>query len=301
MSDEAVATGSPVAQQSPAAAEVEQSQSQAATPQKTQSQEDDDPEFDLGDVGRLKRSELSKIIKSRKDFERGAYMKMQEAAKARKEAEAIKAEAQRIKESFGSDLEAQLRAIGVDPDEWAEKRLAQKLEEHRLTPEQREARAQKEELDRLRAEKAEMEKQQQQRQYDEQVSKYQQYYDQQFSDAIITSGLPKTATTLKRMAEKAELYWGSGLQVPLDIIAAEVKDDIKTEKRELIKSLKDDDLLDFYDDDEREAIRKLLVKQAKLQPPAQPNENNLPKRKNKPLTLLELQERAAKRAGRIES
>lgn len=69
----------------------------------------------------------------------GAQMKMQEAAKERKEA-------QRLRQLAKEDPDAFFKETGVDPDEYAERRLVRKYERMAETPEQRQLREREERL-----------------------------------------------------------------------------------------------------------------------------------------------------------
>jgi hypothetical protein len=260
----------------------------------------DDPETEIDTGVKLKRSELRDLYTRRKELDRGSFEKMQEAARIRKEAAADKAQAQEIVGALSKDTKAALRSAGIDPYAFAEQVLAEKLEEFQLSPAEKELRELKAEKARRDAEDAERAEQDQQTKAAAAVSQWEQRFDQAFTGAIQTVGLPKTARVVARMAEKVESYWGAGVQVPLEEIAAEIKQDLIAERRELLSSVKDEHLGDLYEDAELDRARKLILRKA--QGSAQPTKPIAPRKQQRKapgrgLTQAEISARIDQRLG----
>jgi hypothetical protein len=284
----------------PAAANPVSEASPDAEAQPTQVAAPDDPEIEIDDGVKLKRSELRDVYKRRKELDRGAFDKFQEAAKLRKEAAEAKEQAQQIVAGMSKDYKAALRAAGHDPIKVAEQILAEALEEYQLTPEQKEARDAKAKLAEYEQREQEQKQAHEEAQRAAAVAQWEQRFDAGFTQAIQTSGLPKTAKVVSRMAEKVELYWGQGVQVPLDEIAAEVKQDLIQERRELLQSAKDEQLAELFDESELEKARKLILRKAQASAPKPiPQHSSAPKKvsSGKGLTRAELEARISKRLG----
>ncbi len=260
----------------------------------------DDPEYEIDNGLKLKRSELRDLHTRRKELDRGAYDKMQSAAKEKKEALAIRAEAQALSDSFSKDYKAAIRRSGGDPMKVAEQILTEELAEYQLSPAEKEARTLREENERYKAEKAEREKTEQEQKATAEVTRWEQALDRKFTSAIQATGLPKTARVVARMAEKAEAYWSSGVEASVEEIAAEVKSDLIAERRELIQSAKDDhERESFFDEAELEIARKAALRRAQgaqLKPQPAPKVSAPSKPKNG-LTRAELDARINKRMG----
>jgi hypothetical protein len=260
----------------------------------------DDPEYEIDQGVKLKRSELRDLHTKRKELDRGAYEKMQGAAREKKEAQALKADAQSILDSLGKDYKAALRKAGHDPIKVAEQILQEALSEYQMSPAEKEARDLKAENDLYKAEKAEREQQEKQNKDAAEVTRWEQALDRKFTSAIQATGLPKTARVVARMAEKAEAYWSSGVEASVEEIAAEVKSDLIAERRELIQSAKDDhERESFFDEAELEIARKAALRKAQGSPQKPQIQQRAPAQ-SKPkngLTRAELEARINKRMG----
>lgn len=261
--------------------------------QSVEAQTQDDPEIELDAGVKLKRSELRDLHKRRKELDKGAFDKFQEAAKLRKEAAEERAQAQQLVQAMGKDYKAALRAAGHDPVKVAEQILKEALDEYQLSPQDRELRDYKAKVEEYERQQAELAEQQKAAQEQAAVQQWEQRFDQAFTGAIQTVGLPKTARVVARMAEKVESYWGAGVEVPLEEIAAEIKQDIIAERRELLQSIKDEQAADLYDDSELEIARKLILRKAQASAPKQPvqSQTKAPPKPKNGLTRAELSAR----------
>lgn len=216
----------------------------------------EDPEIELDDGVKIKRSELRALHKNRKDLDRGAYEKMQEAAKLRKEAGEQVAQAKTLVADMSKDTKAKLRAAGIDPIKFAEQVLQEALDEHQLSPEQKEARDLKAENDRLKAEDKQRKEDEEKTHAETQIANWERAFSQGFQEAFDAVGLPKDADTVLRMTTKVEAYWGNGIKVPLSEIAAEVRSDMIRQNQHFLKTTPVEKAAEVYGKEGLETARK---------------------------------------------
>jgi hypothetical protein len=89
-------------------------------------------------------------------------------------------------------------------EEW----YARDLDDRKLTPEQREARGLKSELEQLRAEKAKIEREREERAIAQQVSKLQPQFGRDFTNALASTGLDKGMVDAEMLADMAKYVEG---------------------------------------------------------------------------------------------
>jgi hypothetical protein len=259
----------------------------------------DDPEFELDEGLKLKKSELRDLVKRRKEMDRGANERFQEAAKLRKEAEAERAQAQALVSGLSKDTKAALRAAGIDPIKFAEQALAEALEEHQLTPEQKRLRE-------LEAREKAREEEEAQRKADadaQQEAQAVDYFTDQLSGAFLGAlqslklpddDLPEAVA---RMSQRFEALMDAGEPIDVMAIAEDVRDRMFAAPKHRFQSLSDEELLRQYPE-EAERFRKALLKQTQTtkQPATTAARDPMPKPK-KGLTRAELEARIAQRLG----
>ena len=129
---------------------------------------------------------------------------IQPAKAAQKRFQEVSQEKKRIEEAvknFQKDPAAALEALGVNAHQFAEQFMINKLEEQNMTPEQLEAKNMKQKL-------AQYEAQEKQRKEQAEVAERKQLqaaklkeYTEKITQALETSGLPKSDATQRRMAE----------------------------------------------------------------------------------------------------
>jgi hypothetical protein len=176
----------------------------AKTPtQPTQEAVDDDPEIDF-DGEKYKKSQLADLAKKRREYDRAASLRMQEAAKIQKAATAREAELTRALEQFKANPWALFEQAGINPDEVAEQRLAAQLKRQQMTPEAIELETARAELQRLQKEQAEFAEQQKKAQHEQQVKHWLGFFDKAIGTALETAGIPRTASTAQRVRQAYE-------------------------------------------------------------------------------------------------
>lgn len=156
--------------------------------------------------------------------------------------------------------------IGVDLQQFANAILQEQLEEQLLSPEEKELRDTKRKL----AEYEEAKRLQEAQRQQEELDKYTQMYEQEYTEKIIgaleTSGLPKTEYTVKKIAEKMLIAAERGLDVePADVIQF-VKADYMNDIKALFGSANEDILLSMLGDDVAKKVVRGHLK--KVQPKA---------------------------------
>lgn len=152
-----------------------------------------DEELEEIKIGRESAKLPKNIAKMVKDLERGFHMKAQEAASKEKALE------ERFAKMFKENPKAALAKYGVDPEEFAEMTLAEKLEQLAMSPEQKE-------LAQLRAEKAEREKAAKEAEEkakaeaeEKEMGEAQRAMDVEIADAWKESGLPQDPFYVKQI------------------------------------------------------------------------------------------------------
>lgn len=115
----------------------------------------------------------------------------QQIKQARKQAQAQKQELESLVSLARSNPLEFLQATGVDPDEWAERRLAEKLKLLEMTPEQRRIYELEMALQEREGKLKTVEEQERQKVQRVQEDRYAQQVDQELAQALQTTGLPK--------------------------------------------------------------------------------------------------------------
>lgn len=222
---------------------------------------EDKKKFKLVIDGNEEEVEEAELIK-RAQMATSANKKYQEAAKIRKQSEQLinmlKTDPWRVlaHPSLGHDL----RKI-------AEEFVYQRIQEDKMTPEQRELMEVKEKL-RVKEETEQVQK-------DAEVEKqnatlrahYEDEYTKDILDTLKVSGLPQTARTVKQMA----YYMYQGLERGVEMRAADVvkmvEEDYKKDIQEFIAPLDGDRLSNFLSEDLLKKIRGIDM--ARLKKPGQ--------------------------------
>lgn len=194
------------------------------------------------------------VVVNAAQISRGAREKMRQAAQLQKELEEARnhiddpVKAMRLLEKRWGGKD-KVRAF---VEEW----YAQDVQERNMSPEEREHRTLKEELESMRAEKARAEKEKYEARVREESQKIQQQIGRTFKAALLEAGLDADPHQMYRMATLAQTYFDEG--VPLSQI------DPKTLAREVAKSYESGDVASYVrklaQDPER--LRKTIGEEA---------------------------------------
>jgi hypothetical protein len=176
-------------------------------------------EFDLGNDDHIER------LKEMAQKGEGADRKFQEAAALRKQMEAF------VQLMQDNPIEA-LKRIGHDPDALAEKHMQARIDEMQKSPEQLEREALQKELEDLRKERERIEQEKVQAERQAAQEAYSRQLDNDITEALDKSTLPKSPLVVKRIAE----YLAAGLQKNPKI---SVKDVMPIVERQVQKDVRD--------------------------------------------------------------
>ena len=186
----------------------------------------------------------------------------QEAAKMKREAEQF---IHRLKNDPRSVLTDP--TLGVDFRKIAEEYVWEQIQEEQLSPEQKQARDMDRELKKYREqeEKAKVsEKEQKAQQLREH---YSTDYDKRISQALSTSGLPKTEGTVKRMIEYMLHDVNNGFQRDASDYVEYVRQDYMRDIQELFGQTDGDTLMKFLGEDTMKKAREADLKRLKTTTP----------------------------------
>lgn len=187
----------------------------------------------------------------------GADSKYQEAAAMRKQAETA---LRMLKE----DPTKAYKLLGIDNNtqkQWAIKYLEEQAVESMLTPEQKAARDERNQLLSAAQELEALKKEKQQTE----LAQRQAVLEQQLGDKIVTtldsSGLPKTREVVKRIAQKMLTYREAGFKqvTPQDVID-DVKQEYQSDLKAMLGGSAEDQLEAFLGD---ETVQKLIASRNK--------------------------------------
>lgn len=186
----------------------------------------------------LTESEVIKLAQQGKSADK----RFQEAAMTRKEAEELIKYAQDNPKEF-------FKRTGKNARQWAEEYLLEEIQREAMTPEQKRAWENEQELKRYRdTEKAEKARAEQER-----MAQLEQHhmksYDQMFVQALTESGLPRTPYTIKRMAELTLVNVKKKLDLEPSQLAKIVREDYIAEQRALYGSADGESLLELLGKD----------------------------------------------------
>ena len=193
----------------------------------------------------------------------GAHEKFEQAAKSRKQSEALV-------ELLQKDPTKALSSLGLDVRQLAEDFLVSEAKKLQMSPEERERSEIQAEIQRLKGEKEELLKEQQ----TERISKLQAQYEVDIQDQIIKAidqyKLPKNPKTVSRIAEYMASALENGYEATALDVATRVRQDLEEEHRSLFSHYNVEDLLKLIGDQKAKEIRQYEVNKVKAKSPANP-------------------------------
>ncbi len=197
-------------------------------------------------------------VKSWLQKARASDSKFQEAADLRKAAQ-----------SFFSDLKSNPRKvlsdpnIGVDLKKFAEEIMNEQIAEMEKSPEQRRADDAEKKLKDLMDSRDKEKKDYDERETARISAEHERNLESEISTALDVGGLPKTARTVKHMAEYMIIAMQNGIELSAQEIAPIIKSTTMKDFKEIINSLADDQLEDFIGKEVIGRLRKRSVAKAK--------------------------------------
>ncbi len=189
----------------------------------------------------------------------GADQKFQEAATMRKQME-------KFVELMQNDPIKAMTELGLNPDDVAEMHMQKRIEEMQKSPEQLELEKLRAEIEAERQAKEELEKEkfeaEQQRIQDE----YARQLDNEISDALNGSELPKSPYVVKRVAENLMIALEKDSNASVSDIMPLVQKQIKQEIRDMFGVMPEDIIEQFIGEDVSTKLRKRRIKKMKKAP-----------------------------------
>lgn len=187
---------------------------------------------------------------------KAADKKMQDAAMSRKEAE-------QVLRIFKDNPKEAFKLLGKDARAFAEQVIQEELSESMLTPEQKELRDYKKQLESYQQNEKTAKEQYDKEQQDAEMSRYTEQIQAQIVSTLDTAGLPKTERTVGRIAYymQAALQAGYENVTPNDVIDY-VKNDYIADFKSFMGSMTEDQIEMFLGADVMRKAAKATVKTA---------------------------------------
>lgn len=206
-------------------------------------------ELDLGNDEEIKKH----LQKSK-----ASDQKFQEAAEVRKAAMEFIDQLRKNPRRVLSDPN-----IGIDVKKFAEEILNEEIKEMEKSPEQREKDKLTKELEELRAQAKQRDEDAQKSDMARMQMEQERILETDISAALDIGGMPKTARTVKAMAEMMMIALENGIDLSARDIAPIVKNTTLSEFKEVVSSLTDDQLEDFLGKEVLGRLRNKRMAKAK--------------------------------------
>jgi hypothetical protein len=252
-------TGSEVAESESQEQEGTESEGQKVTPKQggrdqkatPKAADSDEEEVKIGSVSAKLPKSVAKVVK---DLERGFHLKAQEAAKAKRE----------LDELSKADLKELAKRRGLDPYEFAEATLAEKLEQLAMSPEERELRELRAERQ-AREEEAKRQKQEaeaqertarEQKEYQAAVEKY----DRELAEGFKEADLPKSPVYIAQVAFHLVSAKKQGVDLSVKEAIDKVRESFEPSLESHVRSLSVDRIQKLLGADLLKALREAEVK-----------------------------------------
>lgn len=179
-----------------------------------QSEEQQEIEEELEFAGqKFTKKQVEELISKRREYDRAASMRMEEAAKERKAAAAEVAQLRNLAAQLQQNPWAIHEHMGLNPDELAEKRLAASIQRSQMTPEQIELEKSRAELQALRQEQENYKQEKQKQAHQQRVQYWQDYFDKAIGSALQSKSIPRTAHSAQRVRQAFEDLIEAGHQI----------------------------------------------------------------------------------------
>lgn len=206
---------------------------------------------------------------------RRGYAHNKAASKRMEEASMTRKEAEQVLRLFKESPREAFKLLGRDARQFAEQVINEELQEALLSPQERELREYKKQLENYQRQEKEAREQYEREQMEAEMARYTEQIQGQIVSTLETAGLPKTERTVGRIAYymQAALQAGYKDVTPSDVIE-HVKQDYVTDIRSMVGGLNEDALEAFLGTDNVRRIAKATVKGSKVQPSTVPRSVN---------------------------
>jgi hypothetical protein len=224
---------------------------------------------------------------------KAADKRFEEAAQMRREAEQFVSMLKKDPIKVLSDPK-----IGHDFRMLAEEYLAKQLEQELMSPEQRKAREMETKLREYEERERVESEQKRQSEMQQLEARAAEDYSKKITSALEMGGVPKTARTVKRMAELMHKNLAHGFDLEPAHLAEMVREDYLNEIKELFGASDGDTLLKLLGDDNSKKIRQADLNRLKTQKPVYSSGQSkpalAPSQTNRKMGTLEWREEIAK-------
>lgn len=178
------------------------------------------------------------------------------ASKRFQEAATAKREAQEIVQFLKSNPKQAFQKLGIDVRKFSEDSLMEIIQQEKMTPEQRTAAAERQELASYKEREKQAAEQAKTAKQDADTMAAAKVYDETFTKALAEKGVPKTPFTIVRMAQLTIAAQKKNLPIDASKIAQLVREDYQKEHNVLLDGLEGEDLLKFFSKDVLKKISK---------------------------------------------
>jgi antitoxin component of RelBE/YafQ-DinJ toxin-antitoxin module len=199
------------------------------------------------------------------------YQTSQSSNKRFQEASQTRAQAEEVLKLFKENPKKAFEKLGINAKDFAEMVLNEHMENEMLSPEQRQLRDYKAQLDQIAADNKKTEDGKQQEEATRLEAHYLADWDRQFTDVLGTAGLPKNANTVRSMAYYMKVALDNGFNdiTPAQVVSY-VRADYQNSIKELFGSADENTLLSFLGEDMVKKIVKGDLNKHKIVPKVPP-------------------------------
>ena len=183
-----------------------------------------------------------------------AEKKMQDAANSRKEAETVlKMFKENPKEAF--------RILGSDARAFAEQVINDELEEAMMSPEQKQLKDYKRELEKYQSSEKQAKEEYEKQEHDTAMAQYTEHIQSEIISSLGTAGLPNTDRTVGRMAHYMQAALAAGYEnvTPKDVIEY-VRNDYISDFKSFMGGMTEDQIEMFLGADVMRKVAKATTK-----------------------------------------
>lgn len=186
-------------------------------------------------------------------------------SEAKREREAAAAERASMKEKFGANWRQVVEENGQDPEDFLKRAILERYGQAELTPEQKQLRAEQQGRQTAEGKLAELERERAAQASQAEEMRHRSTYQGKFLEALDKAGLgadpesPLTVWAVRHMATLEEANLDAGTDLPPEVLAEMVREDLATQHGQVFNGLEGDALLSRVGPDLAKRISRALV------------------------------------------
>lgn len=188
------------------------------------------------------------------------------AQRAMQEKSSFEQQVKQFFQGFKSDTKSALKQMGIDPKEFAAAVIEEEIKNSQLTPEQRELEELKAEKRRLEEERKKEREEFEQKELERLRQVEYERIDNQITEALDSSDLPKTPYTVRKLAEYMLYGSQNGIELSAKDVLPIVREELLGDLKTIIESLGDDAAEEFIGKEVLNRFRKKNLAKAKQTP-----------------------------------